>query len=111
MKFSSKVIGIIQAAGITLYVSLFGIFIQNIKQWLALHNIQEHPILGIILFLLTFIVSALVCGSIVFTKPILLFFDGKRVEAFKVVLWSLLWLTIFLIVFGTIGTLFVIKGL
>lgn len=101
--------GIIQAAGITLYVSAFGISLKYIQQWLADHHAQQHPVLSIILFLLTFIVSALICGSIVFTKPLLLFFDGKRTEALKIVLWTLLWLISFLVLFGIVGILFVIS--
>lgn len=78
MKFSPKISGIIQAAGVTLYVSIFVLLIQNTQQWLAEHHAQQHPILTIILFLLAFIISALVCGSIIFTKPVLLYLRQQK---------------------------------
>jgi hypothetical protein len=108
MSSSPKTRGLIQAASITLYVSLFATSVQSAQRWLIEHHIQQHPILSIILFLLVFIISTLICGSIIFTKPILLFFDGKRAEALKIVLWSLLWLIGFFVIFGVIGVLFVI---
>ncbi len=109
MRFSPRTIGMVQAAGVTLYVSLFATSIQNIQRWLIEHHIQQHPILNIILFLLVFIISALICGSIIFTKSLLLFFDGKKVEALQIVFWNLVWLIIFFLIFGMLGVLLTIN--
>ena len=95
MKFLSRTIGLFQAAGITLYVSVFAIAFQLFEQWFQTQGIQPQPPLGIVLFLLAFIISALICASIVFAYPISLFFGNKKDEAVKIILWSLAWLIIF----------------
>ena len=110
MSFSPRMRGMIQAVGVALYVSLFAISVQSVQRWLTEHHIQQHPILSIILFLLVFIISALVCGALIFIKPLLLFVDGKRAEALKIILWSLLWLIVFFLIFGVAGMLFAISG-
>lgn len=91
---SPKLIGFIQAAGLALYVSLFATLVQQAQSWLLLHNIQPNPILSIVLFLLVFVISALICGSLIFAYPLLLFSSGRRSEAAKTVLWSLIWLVV-----------------
>lgn len=92
MKTSPRTIGFIQAAGLTVYVSLFAILIQQAQTWFLLHGIQLSPMTSIVFFLLAFVISALICGSLILGYPILLFSSGKHREAMKIVLWSLLWL-------------------
>lgn len=111
MKFPPRTTGLFQATAVATYVVLFAILAQLVPQWLKAHNIYAHPILGIILFLLVFITSALICASLVFVYPILLFFDSKKIEAVKTVLWSMVWLAAFFLIFGVIGILVAISGL
>ena len=51
-----------------------------------------HPVAGISLFLLAFVISAVISGSLVLAYPAVLFFDGRRREALRVVFWSAAWL-------------------
>jgi hypothetical protein len=99
MRFSPKVVGLLQAAGLTFYIASFAALVQGAERWIR----NPHPILGITLFLLAFVVSALISGSIVFAYPILLLFDGKKDEALRIVFWSAVWLILFFLLFGVIA--------
>ena len=97
MKHPNRTIGLFQASGIVLYVCLFATVTQTVSGWSAARDIQLQPILSISIFLLTFIVSAITCGSIFLAYPIKLFFSGQKDKAYKVVLWSVTWLLMFFI--------------
>src|SRR4051812_45018195 len=58
-------------------------------------------------FLLLFTLSAAVVGSLVFGQAVVLFFDNKRLESVKSVVYSVGWL--FLITVIVITTLIIIK--
>jgi hypothetical protein len=103
MKTSPRIIGFIQAAGLTLYVSLFATIIRQAQNWLLFQGIRSSPTASIILFLLAFVISALVCGSLILGRPLLLFFSGKHREAMQIILWSLLWLVAMAICVGLIS--------
>ena len=46
------------------------------------------PVFGISLFLMAFVISALITGSIALAYPAILFFDGYRKRALEIVLWT-----------------------
>jgi hypothetical protein len=92
MKTSPQIVGFIQAASLTLYVDLFAAIVQQAQNWFLFHGVQSSPTTSIVLFLLAFVISALICGSLILGYPLLLFSSGKHHEAIKTVLWSLLWL-------------------
>lgn len=94
MKHSPRTIGFIQAAGLALYVSVFATAVQQLQNWPALRDAELSPVVGISLFLLTFIISALICSSVALGYPLFLFFSGARNEAMKTVLWTLVWLVV-----------------
>lgn len=98
MNSSPKFIGFIQATCVSTYVFLFVSAAQNFIKWAETNKIEPHPILGAMLFLLAFIVSALISSSLVLAYPIWLFFADKKREALKTILWSAIWLAIILII-------------
>jgi len=49
-------------------------------------------------FLLLFILSAAVTGSLILGKPILMYLDGKKAEALKLFLYTLGWLVLGIII-------------
>ena len=99
-----------QALGLALYVGLFAVFAIRIPPWFE-KNQATHPALGIILFLLAFVISAVISGSIILGYPIFLFFEGKRKDALKIVVWSVVWLLLLLGIFVVIALLsFPTKG-
>ena len=99
MKYAPRTIGFLQAAGLALYVSLFAITIQ----WVKAQDIQPQEVFAIILFLLAFIISAVIGTSLILVYPISLFFSNKRTEAIKIVVWSLVWLIVFFAIFLAVG--------
>lgn len=103
MKYSPRLIGLIQAAGLAAYVVLFATSVQSIGKWLSAANVQTNPILEMTLALLAFVTSALICSSIVFGYPLSLFLKDKRDEALRVVKWTLTWLIIVAASIGIIG--------
>lgn len=102
-KMSPKTIGLLQAFGLALYVTIFAFAVQSFQMWLKGFGVQINPALSIIMFLLAFIISALACSAIAFGYPITLFFDSKKQEAMRVVLWTGIWLIFFFILFFGIG--------
>jgi len=87
--------GFIQALGVALYCSLIGVLF-----WKGNKIFGNTPnYFGPVAFLLLFSFSALVCGLLVFYKPYKLFFGGKHKDAVDLVLFTTLWIFVFLIVF------------
>lgn len=99
MKYSPTTIGFLQAAGLFIYISLFA----NLAMFFGNHFPAPHdPVLQITVFLLAFVISALICGSLVLGYPIVVFFHGEKKEAPKTVAMSIVWLVALLTVFLTI---------
>lgn len=91
--------GFFQALGITLYISLIALFMNNANQIIG----QTPKFIGSIAFLLLFSTSALVCALIVFYKPYLLFFSGHKKDAINLVVQTTIWLFVFLSVALTLA--------
>jgi len=94
-KLSPTLLGLIQAVGVFLYC-IFAIFFMNNAQHVV--SLADQPSYTF-LFLVFFIISALISASIVFAYPIkILFIDkGEKKEALTIVLGTTLWLTIFFV--------------
>lgn len=65
-----KQIAFLQALGIACYIAIFATTVYALQTWSVARDMEPHPALGIALFLLTFIFSALICGSVMFAYPI-----------------------------------------
>lgn len=96
-----KTKGLIQALGVAGYCAIIGTGIFNINKIIG----KAPGIFGPASFLLLFSFSALVCALLVFYKPYLLFFDGKKKEAINLVVSTTAWLFGFLIIFLTLAIL------
>jgi Na+-driven multidrug efflux pump len=103
MKYPSQTAGLFQAAGLTVYVAVFAFMARCFVAWSAAYNFEPEPPLGIVIFLLAFIISATICASIMFGYPASLFFANKKKEAVHVVLWSIGWLSLFLSILLVVG--------
>lgn len=55
-------------------------------------------VLGIIAFLMLFVLSAAVSGALILGKPILLYLEGKKKEALELFGFTLGWLFLFIII-------------
>ncbi len=98
MKYSPASIGLFQAAGLTAYVSIFALLVQSVQQITILRNLNLPPVLGITIFLMTFIISALICGSIALLYPTELMLAGNKKEALRIIFWTLGWLVVFFLI-------------
>ncbi|OGC93180.1 MAG: hypothetical protein A2142_09275 [candidate division Zixibacteria bacterium RBG_16_48_11] len=108
VKFSPKTIAFLQASGLTGYIGLFAVFALRMQSWGRAIEASEasHPFWAIILFLIAFVISALVSATLILGYPIHLFFDGRKSEALKIVFWSAAWLVVYLGIFVVLFALF-----
>ncbi len=98
MKNTPQTIGALQAIGLVAYIILFATTVTTVLSDPPIEH--DNPLLGMSLFLLLFITSALICSSIALGYPIKLFFvDNKRSEAMQVVAWTIGWLLAFALLF------------
>lgn len=98
MKNSPRTIGGIQALALTGYVGLFATGLQTIIPWLESHiGNTTNKAIPMILFLLTFMTSALICSSIALLHPIRLYTAGNKAEALSVVLSTVVGLIVILL--------------
>lgn len=96
MKHSPRFVGILQALGIALYVSLFASVITLSESSTWLQGFEPPMPFGPILFLLAFIISATVYSLLMFGYPFYLFMHEKKREAICTVLWTVCFLTLIL---------------
>jgi len=89
-------ISFLQAAGVAIYIFLVANLMLHGNSWFGP---MAGNILGPVLLLTLFIVSALITASMVLGYPIYLFWEKKkRKEAIKLVLMTTGWLFLFLLV-------------
>lgn len=89
--------GFLQAGQLTVYIVIFAFGARTVSEVTRLSS--PDPVLAITMFLLAFIISALVSTYLILWHPAILFFEGKRKEAMEIILWSSFWLTVFLLTF------------
>src|SRR5574344_750383 len=77
--------GITHALGVLAYIVLLALFMNNANNWFGE---DDRGILAPIAMLLLFILSALVTSSLVLAKPIMLYIDGKKKEAIKLLFFT-----------------------
>jgi hypothetical protein len=82
---------LINTVGLAVYVFAVANIMQNGEKWFG----RVPGLLGPTAFLMLFVLSAAVSGSLVFGKPILVYLDGDKKGAVAMVLYTMLWLTLF----------------
>lgn len=92
MKLSLPTIGLLQAAGLTLYITS----VAKLFQYGGAFFGSLDTVKAATFFLLLFVVSALISALLILGYPLFLFFGRKRKEALEIVSWSTLWLVGFL---------------
>lgn len=101
MKNNPKLIAFAQSLGLVAYVFLLASIVQNAQNWFGPKD--PSPMFGIMVFLLTFVISALISASLILGYPIFLFIKGKKKTAIKMVLQSIGWLIVFLLLVLLVG--------
>lgn len=84
-------LGLVQAAAVTGYCALVGLLFWKGNVVFG----KVNPYLGPVMFLVLFIVSALICAAAVFYRPYQMFFAGQKKMAADVVLYTIAWLVVF----------------
>ncbi len=95
--------GFVPALGIFLYILSTSLFMTNSSRWFGK---MDNHVFAPVLFLTLFVVSAMVCGLMMFYKPYLLFMEKKYKDAMDVVFSSTAWLVGFMVM-ALLFTLFV----
>jgi hypothetical protein len=85
-------IGLLQAGGVASYILLLVALATNFGSLIE-HSSQ---ILAPMIFLTTFVTSALICGSIVLAYPAWLAVQRRSKDAIEIIAWSIAWLLIIL---------------
>jgi hypothetical protein len=90
-KYPESTVGFYQALGVGVYCGLIGLIM------FRGNDIFGHTpnFLGPLLFLMLFCVSALICGLLTLAYPAIVFFKDK-IKALKIVLFTILWLFLFI---------------
>lgn len=96
--------GLIQALGVTTYISIVSIVMNNAEKIFG----KMDNVIGPVTFLTMFATSALICGLLVFKKPYELFSDGKKKEAINVVVYTAV--SLFVILVLLFGVMFFYKS-
>ena len=91
-KLSLEFISFLQALGLTIYVSLVGLLMQNGNAIFG----QMDTFLGPTLFLIIFVLSAVICGLFFGYYPFILWSEHKETKkAVRVVFYTAGWLVFF----------------
>lgn len=80
--------------GIIIYIGLIAGFMQNAEKIFGKIN----NFFGPFVFLLLFVISAATTGFLMFGRPIMLYLDGEKKDAVKMILSEFAWLFMFLLI-------------
>lgn len=86
---------LINSLGTAIYIALVAILMTKANQIFG----QATGILGGMSVLLLFTLSALIVGSLILGKPIMLYLDGAKKEAVKLLFYEIIFLAILTIIF------------
>lgn len=93
-KCSLSLMAFLQATGLAVYCALIGLLFWKGNQLFG----SMHRYFGPVLFLILFVVSALICALLSLGYPIFLFWEKKQTtEALKLVAHTSAWLIIYLL--------------
>jgi|SRR5665647_1519499 len=94
--------GLYQSLGLIAYVMLVVFLLNWLSSTFGNKTVGNNP-LFIAIFLLVFVLSALITGSIVLAYPIILFTRKMFKEAWWVLIFTVLWIIFYVIIFLTVS--------
>jgi len=95
-KCSLQFLAFLQATGLVLYIAAIDLFIVTAGDRL---NSNVPSFYGPILFLLLFIISAVISASLVLGKTGILFWEKKYKESFTLLGWTVGWCILYFVLF------------
>lgn len=83
----------LHALGVSAYVAVVVLIMRNAERIFG----QVDNMLGPVTFLMLFVVSAAITGTLVLGKPVLYFLENKKAEAIKLFLYTVGWLFVLMV--------------
>lgn len=97
MTISRKaLLGVLQAAGLVVYCGAVATLMLNLQ---ALFG-KQPLLLGMVFFLVLFVISAVISGAIVLGYPAYLVLSGRFKEGAQLVAWTVGWMLVLLVLLG-----------
>lgn len=96
MKTSLSLRAFLNAAGTFAYITVIALFMSRASDLFGAEDTALTPVFALTLF----VVSAFVTGLLVLGKPIMLYIDGERRDALKLLITTVAWLAVFLVAVG-----------
>lgn len=93
MKKNLIFLSLFNAIGVTVYIFLVSLVMQNAEKIFG----KMENYLGPIAFLLLFVLSAAVTGFLIIGRPIIFYIDGKKIEAVSLFLYTIGFLFVIMI--------------
>ncbi|MDD4901753.1 MAG: hypothetical protein PHE24_01320 [Patescibacteria group bacterium] len=88
------VLALLHSLGIAVYIAIVALIMQNAEKMFGKMN----DIFGPIAFLLLFVLSAAITGSLALGRPVILFLDNRKAEAIKMFLYTIGWLLVITVI-------------
>ena len=89
----------LNALGTAIYIVLVVLLVNNLERFLPKEDNLLMPISALMLFVL----SATVTGGLVLGKPVMMYLNGERPEAVRMLIYTLGWLALFTVIAFTIS--------
>jgi hypothetical protein len=83
----------LNSLGVLAYISLVALFFRNAER---IFGNKPDNFLAPVIMLTLFVLSALITGSIVLGKPVMLYFDGKKKDSVKLLIYTIISLAVIL---------------
>ncbi len=77
-------LSVLNSLGVLAYVSLVVTFMQNAEK---MFGKEDNALTGVVVIML-FVLSAFITGSLVIGRPVMLYLDGKKAEAVRMLFYT-----------------------
>lgn len=95
MQPNYKKVSFLNASGTFIYISIIGFFMSNVEK---IFGPGPDTFVAPIFVLLLFVISACITSGLVLGKPLMMYLDGQKREAVKLVGYTVVWLAVFFLV-------------
>lgn len=95
------------SAGVIAYISFVAWLMTSLSGWI---DVPKQTLIGPVIFLTLFVLSATVVGSLVLGYPIWLYFENKKKDAVRLFLYNVIFLFLMLILLVSLAALYIPKS-
>jgi len=94
-KLNNKMCAFMHSLGVVTYIFLVATFMRNAERIFG----KEDTVIAVMTVLTLFVLSATIVGGLIFCKPVMMYLDGDKKDALKMLLHTIAWLFIMFVVF------------